>query len=141
MIQTFTVLGIAKGQGRPRACKRGQHAGMFKAKVDAQNETNIAAQVVAQKPVLIGQGVPVALTLEVYVPRPKLHFDSKGYIKDRFYNARPTSKPDVSNILKAIEDALNGIVWHDDSQIYRVEVERGYGDTPKTVIKVKSEAV
>jgi Holliday junction resolvase RusA-like endonuclease len=29
----------------------------------------------------------------------------------------PTIKPDVSNLNKAIEDALTGIVWRDDSVV------------------------
>lgn len=30
---------------------------------------------------------------------------------------RPTTKPDVSNVLKGIEDALSGVWYEDDSQI------------------------
>lgn len=36
-------------------------------------------------------------------------------------------KPDGDNILKAIGDALNGIVWADDSQAYSVSLRKTWG--------------
>jgi crossover junction endodeoxyribonuclease RusA len=39
----------------------------------------------------------------------------------RFYMNR---RGDVSNRVKAVEDALTGIVWHDDRQVQRYTAER-----------------
>ena len=47
-----------------------------------------------------------------------------------------TSRPDGDNVIKLIGDALNNIVWRDDSQIVVHSVSKLYGDTPKTVIRV-----
>jgi len=41
-----------------------------------------------------------------------------------------SSKPDASNILKLLEDSLNGCVYLDDAQIASITVEKIYGDTP-----------
>mgnify|MGYP000889216066 CR=1 FL=1 len=30
---------------------------------------------------------------------------------------RPTSKPDLKNYIAGVEDALNGVLWRDDSQV------------------------
>lgn len=50
-----------------------------------------------------------------------------------------TKKPDASNMLKFIEDCLNGVVWVDDSLICRfVDVEKVYGAHPRTEIEVRS---
>ena len=35
--------------------------------------------------------------------------------------------PDAENIAKAVQDAGNGILWHDDSQVVRLTVEKWYG--------------
>ena len=32
----------------------------------------------------------------------------------------PTARPDLSNLLKAVEDALNGVAYEDDAQVVRV---------------------
>ncbi len=50
----------------------------------------------------------------------------------------PTIKPDCSNVLKAIEDGLNGIVWKDDSQASDIIVRRRYSDAPRVMVMVKT---
>lgn len=41
-----------------------------------------------------------------------------------------TGKPDVTNVLKAIEDGFNGIVYLDDSQLIKWTYEKRYGVRP-----------
>jgi Holliday junction resolvase RusA-like endonuclease len=41
-----------------------------------------------------------------------------------------TSKPDASNILKLVEDAANGILFKDDSQIVSAIVTKEYSERP-----------
>ena len=47
---------------------------------------------------------------------------------------RPTIKPDCDNIAKNINDALNGIVYPDDKQIIRLEVNKYYGEVEKVEV-------
>ena len=48
-----------------------------------------------------------------------------------------TIAPDASNILKAVEDAGNGILWKDDCQIWAVEMSKIYPDPPqKELVKL-----
>lgn len=48
----------------------------------------------------------------------------------------PTVKPDGSNILKLVEDACNGVLWADDSQIVDSRIVKNYGDEDKLIILV-----
>ena len=48
----------------------------------------------------------------------------------------PTSKPDLANILKGIEDALNGLVWVDDSQNVGVHLVKRFGERDETVVTI-----
>ena len=50
---------------------------------------------------------PVELTVTFYVPRPK----SAKKI------AQPTKRPDLSKQLRALEDALTGVLFEDDAQV------------------------
>jgi Holliday junction resolvase RusA-like endonuclease len=51
---------------------------------------------------------PLGLSVNVWYERPKRSKD------DQFYK---TSKPDLSNIIKNIEDSLNKVVWQDDAKV------------------------
>ena len=35
-----------------------------------------------------------------------------------------TTKPDIDNLVKAILDALNGIVWKDDAQVTQINIQK-----------------
>ena len=41
-------------------------------------------------------------------------------------NPWATSRPDLDNLYKAVTDAMNGIVYKDDSQIVRASIEKAY---------------
>ena len=45
-----------------------------------------------------------------------------------------TGKPDADNVLKTVGDALNGIVWKDDSQIVSASINKRYGVQPALVL-------
>jgi len=78
---------------------------------------------------LYGPGEAVRLWLYFCLPRPAKYDAFCGRGKDRRHkypaDALPhTAKPDADNLAKAAKDALKGIVWHDDSQVYRMVVTK-----------------
>ena len=46
-----------------------------------------------------------------------------------------TTKPDASNILKLVEDALNGCMYADDSAIFDGHCRKVYADTGRVVVR------
>jgi Holliday junction resolvase RusA-like endonuclease len=51
---------------------------------------------------------------------------------------QPTTKPDLSNIIKLVEDVANGVIWKDDSQIVGfLQMDKFYSLTPKYVLSIK----
>ena len=40
----------------------------------------------------------------------------------------PTTKPDIDNLSKGIMDALNGVIWKDDSQVVELLLSKIYDD-------------
>lgn len=78
----------------------------------------------AGKATMQGLGLPVQegpISLEVtfFMKRPKHHFtkSGNGVIKTQAPYAH-TIRPDATKLLRAVEDALTGVIWKDDAQIY-----------------------
>lgn len=54
-----------------------------------------------------------------------------------FTNKRKiTARPDIDNLVKAVTDALNGILWKDDSQIVSLSAEKRYGESGRITLLV-----
>lgn len=49
---------------------------------------------------------------------------------------RPVVKADIDNYIKAVFDALNGVVWQDDKQICDLVAHKYYTDRPRIEIEV-----
>lgn len=74
---------------------------------------------------------PVRLKVSLLVEPPK-SWSKKKRDETTFI----TGKPDADNQLKLIGDALNGIVWADDSQIAEIEFRRMYAHADCVYIQV-----
>lgn len=129
------VPGDPVGKGRPRIGKRGNLAIMFTppATVEYENAVKREAALSMQGRELFAG--PVELWLEIYMPIPP------SYPKKKAQAARdgllvPTKKPDGDNVIKAICDALNGVVWVDDTQVVDYIVKKRFADTPCCVVRV-----
>lgn len=77
----------------------------------------------------------VEIEIMAYFPVPK------SYSKKKHQQAltgilHKTTKPDLDNIQKAIQDGLNGVAFVDDSQIDRIKAYKGFSDSPRADIKI-----
>jgi Holliday junction resolvase RusA-like endonuclease len=79
---------------------------------------------------------PVTLYLHIRMPIPKSY--SKKRIEACLNGSeQPIKKPDASNILKSVEDGLNGVVYKDDSQIINIHVTKVYSTKSGVDICIK----
>jgi Holliday junction resolvase RusA-like endonuclease len=128
MVLNFTVNTRPVAQSRPRfkivskglqlkglvydtkQCKAFKELIAWKAKMEALKSG-------ITKPV----NSPVSLTVKFYMGIAK-----KGY---------HVSRPDLDNLIKAVKDALTGVIWQDDRQVFKIHAEKTYGP-PSISIKI-----
>lgn len=80
---------------------------------------------------------PLALELVFYVPRPKGHYGKRGLKPSA--PEFPTVKPDVLKLARAVEDALSGIAYRDDSQIVTEFLLKRYGEPARCSVLIRQE--
>jgi Holliday junction resolvase RusA-like endonuclease len=126
-------------QERPRATGRGKFIRMYDPPKTAKFKKQLRA-----------------LATEMYHDAP---LEGEIYLKVAFYRGiqksiskkehdrrvsgthRPIVKPDLSNYLKAFEDALNGIIWTDDATIVELNASKWYADKPRIEVEIKAKKV
>lgn len=82
---------------------------------------------------------PLRATFVFYRPRPRSHYgtgrnSSKLKPSAPWY---PTTRPDLLKYARAVEDALTGIVWTDDSRICDERLHKRYGEPARVWIVVE----
>lgn len=132
----FVVPGNPVGKGRAKAARRGKFITMYTPEKTANYESLVAhAAHVAMsgRSLIVG---PVAMELDIRLQIPKSWSNKKQQQASQGLIAA-TKKPDCSNILKAIEDGLNGVVYVDDVQIVKSSQSKRYSQTPGVVVIVR----
>lgn len=79
----------------------------------------------------------IAITVKVYksIPKGMAQYKQKLALAGEL---RPITKPDLDNIIKAVKDALKGVVWRDDSQVVSFgHSGKWYSDVPRVEITVR----
>jgi Holliday junction resolvase RusA-like endonuclease len=133
----FTVHGEPKGAGSKKAFRTPSgHMNVTESIKGSKAWQHQVAQVAAQAwggELLDG---PLVVHFDFYAPRPRAHFGTgrnAGTVKSSA-PARPTTRPDVLKLARAVEDALTGTVWRDDSQIVEERLSKHYG---KSRVEIK----
>lgn len=127
-------------QARPRATRMSKGIRLY----DPKKVTVFKRQLgMLAKQQMLDRGLePFDGPLEVYMEfyRPVQASLSKKERARRLSGVhRPTVKPDLSNYIKATEDALNGILWVDDNCIVGLMAEKFYSEDPHLTVEIKDE--
>lgn len=133
---TFKVDATPVPKGRARYVRRGNHISTYTPEKTRTYETLIkesAKQAMGSSEPL---ETPVTLYLYIRVPIPK-SCTKKRLEAIANGSEKPIKKPDASNILKSVEDGMNGVVYKDDSQIVNIHVSKVYSSAPGVDICIK----
>jgi Holliday junction resolvase RusA-like endonuclease len=131
----ITLPGEPRGKGRPRIGKLSNGRPVAFTPSITRNyeaELKFAAIQAMSGGRPIDEPVSVEMLIAFGIPK-SMGKKYQALAKDDLL--RPTKKPDADNVFKMV-DALNGIVWRDDSQIVRAHIERIYSLNPRLEIKV-----
>jgi Holliday junction resolvase RusA-like endonuclease len=133
---TICLQGPPQGKGRARAFVRGGHINHYTPEKTRTYEGMIrtaAMLELAGKPAF---DQPVELVLRAIFPVPQ-SWPQRKRLAAIVGALQPGKKPDLDNIAKAWSDALNGVVYRDDSLICRMTLEKCYGPQALVLVTVK----
>jgi len=87
--------------------------------------------------------VPVQVSCTFFFPRPKAHFGTGRNAETLRPSApkRPAGKPDIDKLVRAVLDAMTGIVFSDDSQVVALDAMKLYADMETPGVTVDCRAL
>ena len=136
---SFTIPGEAVPKARPRVFKRkGKSTAVTPEKtVKYENLVKWAAHQAMQKAGAVMFLGPLQASIDISLPIPS-SWSSKRQEMAIAGQIAPTKRPDIDNLVKALFDAMNGIVFRDDSQVVFAVVRKLYSREPNTRIQISS---
>lgn len=136
MSVSFFVDGVPQPQGSKRHVGNGRMIESAKGlKAWRREVTDAAVLAMADRHWLDGA---LFLSAVFYLPRPKGHYRAGRYA-GQLRDSAPVwhvVKPDVDKLVRALGDAMTGIVYQDDSRIAGCLPLKVYGDRPGVRITV-----
>ena len=136
----FEIDGEPGHKGRHRARIAGGHGHQF-VHMYADPKTAAYEKMLAQAASLYMRGKqpttkPVAILVHAFrrIPQSWSVRDREAALAGAIM---PTARPDADNNLKVVQDALNKIVWHDDSQIVDARCIKRFSSRPALRVEVR----
>lgn len=129
----FTVSGDPVAKGRPRFSTRGGFVRTHTPAKTREHEkaVRLCADQATDEPL---QG-PLRVEVWSFHPIPQ-SFTKARKQAAQDATLRPTTRPDVDNVLKLVCDALEGVAYENDSQVVEMEARKFYSSFPRTVVRI-----
>jgi len=127
------VLGEPKAQPRHRHFQRGNFVTTYDPA--AKLKESFAGILQAEAPIE-PISTPMILELTFYMARPNSHYGS-GKKAEFLKESAPeyhSGRPDLDNLTKFVQDALNKIYYRDDALICQLIAKKVYSERPRTEI-------
>ncbi|KVC71432.1 endodeoxyribonuclease RusA [Burkholderia ubonensis] len=125
----FVVPGKPVAKGRPRFARHGAHVRTFtpEATERYENLVKMAARA-AMRDTQPYEG-PVRLIVNIGLPIPA-SWSQKRQDAAAAGAIGATKKPDADNVVKALKDGMNGVVYADDGQVVDLWISKRYARVP-----------
>ena len=137
MIQVqYSVPGEPRGKGRPKFARRGNFVKTYTDAKTASYEDQIrfyALKAMGDSKVIEG-AVRVFVSIRMAVPKSYSQKRREACLNG---SDKPLKKPDWDNVAKSICDAMNGIIYVDDTQIVEAHITKQYAQQAEVVVLVQ----
>ena len=132
----FEIPGSPVAKGRPRFSTARGTVRTYTPEKTAEYENLVKLSYMEQVNIkLTGQ---IAAVIYAYFPIPKSE-SKKRHKLMADGEIMHTKRPDADNIAKTVLDALNGIAFDDDSQVWKLIVYKRYSDEPRVDVVLYGE--
>jgi len=135
---TYLVEGTPVGKGRPRFARRGNFVSTYSPTKTRDYEDLIkeAARKAMGSNELLETPVTVAIYITVPIPSSYSKKRTEACLSG---SERPIKKPDIDNVAKCFLDAMNEIVYKDDTQVLTLHITKVYGTVGMVEVMVKED--
>ena len=147
---SFIIDGEPMGKGRPRFSTFNGYVRTHTPQATMNYETKVIFSYKEKNDVMVFEPTDmIHAKIVAYYLIPKGHYrfhkktnttdlDTKG---QEMLDGKllPTKKPDCDNIAKIVLDALNGIAYHDDSQVVELVVQKRYSENARVEVVLWGE--
>lgn len=121
------------GQARPKFARMGKFTRVYNPQQKLDDSTKAYIKTIYKDDPIES---PVSLRITFLMPIPASFSKKKKIALEGQVHVK---KFDLDNLLKKALDYMNGIVFKDDAQVYRIEAEKRYSSSPKTIIEIRKE--
>lgn len=126
LVVTFTVDGDPVPKGRPRFARRGHFVQTYTDSKTLEYETHVAMR--ARQAIGASEPLKGALSVFLYLRYAVPASYSKKRKEACLAGLEFPKRIDIDNVYKSITDAMNGIVYLDDSQIVEAHIKKVYAE-------------
>ena len=124
------IPGVPIAKKRPRFARRGKFVVTYNSQETEEGRFYLdARQQWKEAPIQS----PIELKAFFYMPIPKGTSKKKRELS-LCGDIKHVKRADIDNLLKFSVDCLTGLVWSDDAQVWKVEMEKSYSDNPRTLL-------
>lgn len=123
----FTIPGFAVPEGRPRSTVIDGHVHTYKPSASRSFAGVVRTYAGENRPPQLFDG-PISVSLIFYLAKPKSAPKREKY---------PAKKPDIDNLVKAITDGCEGIIFTNDSRIVDLNAIKRYDPVPRVIVRIE----